>query len=68
MKNNSLFTNILGVLIAAGVIGIYTQINDLKEDVTLVRMELVQYHTIVGHLQGEIEDLQEVLKDDRHIH
>ncbi len=73
MKNNSLFTNIIGVLIAAGIIGIYTQINDLKDDITLIRMELVQYHTIVGVVQvevekieAEVEKIEEELKNDRY--
>ncbi len=68
MKNNSIFTNIIGVLIAAGIIGIYTQINDIKEDISLVRMELVQYHTIVGFVQTELEELEELIKHDRRNH
>ncbi len=59
MNIKDVITSVAGGLILFGIIGIYTQMNDMKEDISLVRQELVQYHTIVGFLQKQIEKLSE---------
>lgn len=73
---NDLSTKVLGSLILAGILGIFTQIHylekdvgsvrsDLKGDISEVRQELIQYHTIVGFLQKEIEELNEEMRNGR---
>ena len=64
MNIKDVITSVAGGLILFGIVGIYSKMDTMRDDISLVRQELVQYHTIVGFLQKEIEKLSEEIKDE----
>ena len=68
MNIKDVITSVAGGLILFGIVGIYQQISEMQKDIVNVRLELVQYHTLVGAVQKEIEKLNEDVKNGRSSH